>query len=133
LTALRPFVANGCALVCVFGCGGDRDKGKRAEMGTIAGNLADPRRHHDRQSPIRGSRFHRQRIAQGIRGTANRRWNIELDRAAAIKAAIAGANVGDVVLIAGKGHEDYQERNGVRHPFSDAEVANAALGALTHS
>jgi murE/murF fusion protein len=66
-------------------------------------------------------------LSTAFRNTANRSFSVELDRAAAIGAAIADAKHGDVVLIAGKGHEDYQERNGVRQPFSDAECAQAAL------
>ena len=54
-------------------------------------------------------------------------FTVELDRGAAIRAAVAGAGAGDAVLVAGKGHEDYQERNGVRTPFSDVDTAAAAL------
>jgi len=68
-------------------------------------------------------------ILRGIRDTANRRWALELDRAAAIATAIGNAQPGDVVLIAGKGHEQYQERNGVREHFSDREHAERALAA----
>jgi UDP-N-acetylmuramoyl-L-alanyl-D-glutamate--2,6-diaminopimelate ligase len=128
LTALRPAVVEGGELVCVFGCGGDRDAGKRPEMGRVAGRLAervivtsDNPRGEDPASI--GSA-----IVRGIRDTGNRRWTVDLDRATAINAAIAGAKPGDVVLVAGKGHEDYQETNGVREHFSDAEVATAALG-----
>ena len=129
LQALRPVVATAQELVCVFGCGGDRDKGKRPEMGQIAGELADrvfvtsdnPRT--EEPAEIASA------IVHGIRNTANRRWTVELDRAAAIRTAIAGAKRGDVVLIAGKGHEDYQERNGLRQHFSDAEIAQDALDA----
>ena len=129
LQALRPVVATAQELVCVFGCGGDRDKGKRPEMGQIAGELADrvfvtsdnPRT--EEPAEIASA------IVHGIRNTANRRWTVELDRAAAIRTAIAGAKLGDVVLIAGKGHEDYQERNGLRQHFSDAEIAQDALDA----
>ena len=66
---------------------------------------------------------------RGIRDAGHRRWTIETDRRAAIRGAIAGARTGDVVLIAGKGHETYQERDGVRTPFSDAAEAGAALAA----
>jgi len=128
LTALRPAVVEGGELVCVFGCGGDRDTGKRPEMGRVAGRLAervivtsDNPRGEDPASI--GSA-----IVRGIRDTGNRRWTVDLDRATAINAAIASAKRGDVVLVAGKGHEDYQEANGVREHFSDAEVATAALG-----
>jgi UDP-N-acetylmuramyl tripeptide synthase len=66
-------------------------------------------------------------IVRGIRDVGKGHWTLEQDRGAAIHAAVAGAQGGDVVLIAGKGHEDYQERDGVRTHFSDAETAAAAL------
>ena len=68
-------------------------------------------------------------IVHGIRQTNVRRYRVELDRALAIASVIANARTGDVVLIAGKGHETYQERNGVRTPFADAEHATRALAA----
>jgi len=127
LTALKPAVAEGGSLVCVFGCGGDRDAGKRPEMGRIAARRAarvvvtsDNPRSED-PAAIASA------IVHGIRDTGNRHWTVELDRAAAIAGAVREAVPGDVVLIAGKGHENYQERNGVREPFSDAAVAAAAL------
>jgi len=129
LIALKPAVMEGGALVCVFGCGGDRDAGKRPEMGRVASTLADrvivtsdnPR--SEDPAAIASA------IVHGIRDTGNRRWVVDLDRRTAINAGIAGASAGDVVLIAGKGHEDYQEVNGVRSHFSDIEVAAAALAA----
>jgi UDP-N-acetylmuramoyl-L-alanyl-D-glutamate--2,6-diaminopimelate ligase len=129
LTALRPMVAGARELVCVFGCGGDRDKGKRPQMGEIAGELADRVVVTSDNPRSEDPALIASAIVHGIRNTANRRWTVELDRAAAIRAAIADGKQGDVVLIAGKGHEDYQERNGVRQHFSDAEVAQAALAA----
>ena len=129
LTALRPAVLPPHELVCVFGCGGDRDTGKRPEMGAAAGRLADrvvvtsdnPR--SEDPAAIASA------VVAGIRTTSNRRWSVELDRARAIGAAIDAAHPGDVVLVAGKGHEDCQEQNGVRRPFSDVGVAAAALAA----
>ncbi len=129
LEALRPAVAAGHELMCVFGCGGDRDKGKRPVMGAIAGELADrvivttdnPRT----EDPAEIASA----VVHGIRNTTNRRWTVTLDRGVAIRTAVAEAKPGDVVLIAGKGHEDYQERDGVREHFSDAEVAREALAA----
>ncbi len=70
-------------------------------------------------------------VARGVRDEGNRRWSIEVDRDQAIRGAIAAAKPGDIVLVAGKGHETYQERDGVRTPFSDAAVAAAALSAWT--
>jgi len=129
LTALRPAVASLRELICVFGCGGDRDAGKRPEMGHIAARFADrivvtsdnPR--SEDPSAIANA------VARGVRDEGNRRWTIEVDRGDAIRNAIGAAKEGDVVLIAGKGHETYQERDGVRTPFSDADVAAAALSA----
>jgi UDP-N-acetylmuramoyl-L-alanyl-D-glutamate--2,6-diaminopimelate ligase len=130
LQALRPAVAEGGgALVCVFGCGGGRDAGKRPEMGRIAGTLADrvvvtsdnPR--NEDPAAIASA------VAHGLRATGNRHWLIELDRAKAIREAVAGADVGDVVLVAGKGHEPYQEAGGMRSPFSDSQQATAALAS----
>jgi UDP-N-acetylmuramyl-tripeptide synthetase len=127
LTALRPAVTGTGELICVFGCGGDRDPGKRPEMGRIAARLAsrvvvtsDNPRSEDPAEIATG-------IVRGIRETGNRRWALEPDRARAIQTAIAAATAQDLVLIAGKGHETYQERNGVRTPFSDASEAAAAL------
>jgi UDP-N-acetylmuramyl-tripeptide synthetase len=127
LRALRPAVAAGGELVCVFGCGGDRDPGKRPEMGAIAARLADrivvttdnPR--GEDPEAIASA------VVKGIREIGNRRWSIEHDRGVAIRGAVAAAQAGDLVLVAGKGHETYQERNGVRRPFSDAAEAAAAL------
>ncbi|SEO21210.1 UDP-N-acetylmuramoylalanyl-D-glutamate--2,6-diaminopimelate ligase [Nitrosospira multiformis] len=110
-------------LVCVFGCGGERDQGKRPLMGEVATRLADEAiitsdnpRSEDPDSIIRD-------IAVGA--AANHR--IEKDRAGAIHRAIQGAHKGDVILIAGKGHETWQEAGGKKFPFSDAEVARRAL------
>ena len=131
LTALRPTVVDVGELVCVFGCGGDRDAGKRPDMGRIAALLADRvvvtsdnPRGEDPASIAEA-------IVRGLRETGRSRWTLELDRGAAIRDAIASAHGGDVVLIAGKGHEDYQESKGVRTHFSDAEVASAALAEWT--
>ncbi len=118
--------SNGGRLIAVFGCGGDRDRGKRPLMGALAGQLADvvvitsdnPRT-EDPHAIIR-------EIVAGVPVTATSTC-IE-DRAAAIRRAIADARSGDVVLLAGKGHEPYQEIRGVRRPFSDVDEARAALG-----
>jgi UDP-N-acetylmuramyl-tripeptide synthetase len=129
LLALKPAVADGGELVCVFGCGGDRDPGKRPQMGAIAAALADrivvtsdnPR--GEDPSAIANA------VVKGIRDAGHRRWTIDNDRHAAIAGAIGAAKRGDLVLIAGKGHETYQESHGRRTPFSDAREAQAALAA----
>ena len=128
LLALRPAVTEGRELVCVFGCGGDRDAGKRPLMGAIAATLADRVDRDQRQPAQRGSRgdrrarsctaFARRAIAGGASTSTVRRPSTRRSR---------GAKAGDVVLVAGKGHEDYQETNGARTPFSDADAAAAAL------
>src|SRR5690606_8985440 len=125
LAALRPVArARGGTLACVLGAGGDRDPGKRPLMGRAAETGADrvvitsdnPRS----ESP--------QEIADAIRGgMVGDPWLVELDRATAIRLAIAAADPADVVLVAGKGHEQYQEIEGRRQAFSDVEVAAAAL------
>jgi UDP-N-acetylmuramoyl-L-alanyl-D-glutamate--2,6-diaminopimelate ligase len=129
LSALRAAVAPGGELVCVFGCGGDRDRGKRPEMGRVAAQLAD--RVIITSDNPRGEdpEAIASEIVHGIRDTGKRRYAIELDRANAIAIAVREAKAGDVVLLAGKGHETYQERAGVRTPFLDAQHASRALDA----
>jgi murE/murF fusion protein len=128
LDALRPMAAQrGGQLWCVFGCGGDRDSRKRPIMGAIAGAHADrvvvtsdnPR------SEIPDAII--SQILLGLSGLKS--VIVEPDRARAIAHALGGAAASDVVLIAGKGHEDYQEIKGQRLPFSD--LAQVKL-ALTH-
>lgn len=110
-------------LICVFGCGGDRDQGKRALMGRVATLLADevilttdnPRS----EDPFA--------IIADILEGVETECAVTADRTRAIRQAIAAARSGDVVLIAGKGHEAYQEVAGVRYPFSDAAAVKAAL------
>ncbi|MEQ6474446.1 UDP-N-acetylmuramoyl-L-alanyl-D-glutamate--2,6-diaminopimelate ligase [Comamonas sp. wu1-DMT] len=114
-------------LWCVFGCGGDRDNSKRPLMGQAAQAHADcvfvtsdnPR------SEVPESII--DQILAGMQ--AGQALHVQADRAAAIAQAIARADARDVVLIAGKGHEDYQETKGVRHPFSDMAEAQKALAA----
>jgi UDP-N-acetylmuramoyl-L-alanyl-D-glutamate--2,6-diaminopimelate ligase len=110
-------------LICVFGCGGNRDKGKRPLMGEAASRLADRvvvtsdnPRNEEPQEII-------DQVLEGMRGD----YVTEPDRAAAIGLALKEAGAGDIVLIAGKGHEDYQEIAGVKYPFDDREVAQRML------
>ena len=123
LESLRPVAqARGGRLWAVFGCGGDRDAGKRPVMGGIAVRLADEvvvtsdnPRTEDPDAIIAD-------ISAGAPGA-----RVVTDRAEAIHHAVAEADGADVVLIAGKGHEDYQEINGVKHHFSDSEVVREAF------
>jgi UDP-N-acetylmuramoyl-L-alanyl-D-glutamate--2,6-diaminopimelate ligase len=114
-------------LTCVFGCGGERDVGKRPQMAAIAEAGADAvvvtddnPRHEDGDAIVAG-------ILAGFRQPDAVR--VQRDRARAITDAIASAAAGDVVLVAGKGHEPYQEVGGVRHAFDDLVVAQSALEA----
>ena len=127
LQALQPLAAQrGGALWCVFGCGGNRDAGKRPVMGAIAQRLAqhvvvtsDNPRLEDPNAII-------EQIVAGFVANGTPPVVIE-NRAAAIAHAVAQASARDVILLAGKGHEDYQDAGGVKHPFSDLEQAAAAL------
>jgi UDP-N-acetylmuramyl-tripeptide synthetase len=132
LTALRPAVGRG-ELICVFGCGGDRDAGKRPEMGAVAARHADRIVVTNDNPRTEDPAAIATAIVDGIRAAGSSRWTLELDRAAAIRLAVGNAREGDVVLIAGKGHEDYQETGGVREHFSDAETATAALAAWSRA
>lgn len=121
LATLRPLGS----LCCVFGCGGGRDRGKRALMGAAVAAGADTAivtndnpRHEEANA-----------IIADIVAAMPAGQRVSMDRAAAIHAAIAEADADSVVLIAGKGHEDYQEIAGVRYPFSDSLVARQALAA----
>jgi UDP-N-acetylmuramoyl-L-alanyl-D-glutamate--2,6-diaminopimelate ligase len=127
LSALRAAVTSGGELVCVFGCGGDRDRGKRPEMGRVAARLADRVVITSDNPRSEDPEAIASDIVHGIRDTGNRRYAVELDRARAIAGAIGEARAGDVVLLAGKGHETYQECAGIREPFIDAEHAARAL------
>jgi UDP-N-acetylmuramoyl-L-alanyl-D-glutamate--2,6-diaminopimelate ligase len=128
LAALKPVAqARAGRLVAVFGAGGGRDKAKRPVMGSVAAARADRivltsdnPRGEDPQAIVEA-------IRDGI-GNIGGDCVVELDRAKAIASAIGSADAADVVLIAGKGHEAFQEIAGRRLPFSDAAVAGAALG-----
>ncbi len=124
LGALREHARGGGGrLVCVFGCGGERDRGKRAEMGRVAERLADeviltddnPRREDPRQ------------ILDDILRGMQTRPKVIRDRARAIAEAVAGAGPADIVLVAGKGHEDYQQIGEERRPYSDRATVAALL------
>lgn len=122
LAALRQHCAG--LLWVVFGCGGDRDRGKRAQMGRIAEQWAD----HIVLTNDNPRSENAQRIIDDIQtGMDNSEALVIADRKQAITWAIEQAGQGDTVLIAGKGHEDYQEINGVRIPFSDTELVKQLL------
>ncbi len=130
LAALRPLAqARGGQLVCVFGCGGDRDPGKRPLMAAAAQRLAnavvltsDNPRSEDPAAILRD-------LQQGL--TSHRSVTVQADRRQAILDTVLHAAPNDVILVAGKGHEDYQEVQGVKHPFSDVAEVQAALAQRT--
>jgi UDP-N-acetylmuramoyl-L-alanyl-D-glutamate--2,6-diaminopimelate ligase len=126
LHALRPLAtARGGRLACVFGCGGNRDATKRPLMGAIAARDADAvvvTSDNPRGEPPAAI------LAEIVAGIAeSAKVTVVEDRRAAIARAIAAADARDVILVAGKGHEDYQDIAGVKHPFSDAAEAEHAL------
>ncbi len=124
LAAVRDHLSG--RLTCVFGCGGDRDRGKRAQMGQVAEELADAvvitsdnPRHESVNSIIND-------VLRGMDRPGD--VTVEPDRAIAIREAIRNAGPGDIVLVAGKGHEAYQEVAGQRLPYSDEATVRALLG-----
>jgi UDP-N-acetylmuramoyl-L-alanyl-D-glutamate--2,6-diaminopimelate ligase len=114
-------------VIVVFGAGGDRDRGKRPQMGRVAAELADlaivtsdnPRS----EEP--------QAIVEDVISESKAKLEVEIDRRTAIGLAVAIAQAGDVVVIAGKGHEQGQERAGVVSPFDDRQVVREALRAAS--
>ncbi len=127
LGTLREVCAADGRLICVFGCGGDRDRGKRPMMGKVVDRFADVRILTNDNPRSEAPAAIIDEIAAGMAGE----YQVIEDRARAISEAIAGARACDTVLIAGKGHEDYQEIAGVRQPFSDSEIAQRALSVWT--
>jgi len=125
LASLRAHA--GARLLCVFGCGGERDKGKRPQMAAIAQRLADLVMVTDDNPRNENGDAIVSDILAGFHGMDQ--VQVERDRRAAINRAIGEAGPDDIVLVAGKGHEPYQEIRGVRHPFDDAAVARTALEA----
>jgi len=127
LTALRAHCAG--RLICVFGCGGERDAGKRPLMGAIAARMADIAIvTDDNPRGEDGDAI----VAQIVAGMSSARsMAVQRDRAVAIGHALKLARSGDVVLIAGKGHETYQESAAGKRPFDDLAVAHAALERMT--
>jgi UDP-N-acetylmuramyl-tripeptide synthetase len=112
-------------LICVFGCGGDRDSGKRPVMGRIAYQLADYVVLTSDNPRTESPESILKEILAGMPADAS--IVVEANRHQAIAQAIAKAGAADIVLVAGKGHEDYQEVMGIRHHFDDAEEVRAAL------
>ena len=127
LLALQPFATQrGGKLWCVFGCGGNRDAGKRPLMGALAQRLAGRVVITSDNPRFEAPAFITLQIVAGLAGNQERVTVVE-ERRAAIRYALREADARDVILIAGKGHEDYQEIRGVKLPFSDVAEASAGL------
>lgn len=125
LAALRPFARG--SLILVFGCGGDRDRGKRAIMGEIAARGADVSIVTDDNPRSEAPEAIRADILAGARAVAGADVREIGDRAAAIRAAVALMGAGDILLVAGKGHETGQIVGETTFPFSDRDALAAAL------
>lgn len=126
LETLRPRRGEGGRLIAVFGCGGDRDKSKRPVMGRIAARLSDLVIITGDNSRTENPRSIIFDIVHGITDRSNCR--VIERREAAIKAALGEARVGDIVLLAGKGHEDYEIDASGKHPFSEKRIVFDFLG-----
>ena len=127
LLALQPLAASrGGALWCVFGCGGNRDATKRPLMGALAQRLAQKVVITTDNPRFEVPAFINLQIVAGLNGNQLGVKVIE-NRRSAIQTAVREAGANDVILVAGKGHEDYQDIKGVKHPFSDVAEALAAL------
>jgi UDP-N-acetylmuramoyl-L-alanyl-D-glutamate--2,6-diaminopimelate ligase len=122
LTTIEQLRKGGEQIITVVGCGGDRDKSKRPEMGAVSCEHADKviftsdnPRSEDPMEIIRD-------MEAGLGSAARRKYLVIPDRAEAIKTALTLAGPRDIVLVAGKGHEKYQEIKGVKYPFDDKSV-----------
>ena len=127
LTTIREY--NPKRIVSIFGCGGNRSKDRRYEMGEISGRLsdfsiitADNSRYEDVNDIIND-------ILIGMHKTNGKYITIP-DRKEAIKYSIENAKEGDIILLLGKGHEDYQEINGERHPFDERVIIKEILDEI---
>ncbi|MDR5859589.1 UDP-N-acetylmuramoyl-L-alanyl-D-glutamate--2,6-diaminopimelate ligase [Halomonas eurihalina] len=127
LQALRAHLPDQGRLWCLFGCGGDRDAGKRPLMAAAAERYSDVPVITDDNPRGESAATIREQVLAGLSESTRRSARVRGGRAAAIRETIAEADAEDVILIAGKGHETYQEIEGVRHPFSDLDEAQAAL------
>ncbi|CAM4509067.1 UDP-N-acetylmuramoyl-L-alanyl-D-glutamate--2,6-diaminopimelate ligase [Paenibacillus endophyticus] len=132
LRAIEQFAEK--RIICVFGCGGDRDKTKRPLMGEIAVKYADYVLITSDNPRTEQPELILKDIETGLirTGVDPSTYVLIKDRKAAIQKAVEMASQGDVVLIAGKGHETYQDINGVKHPFDDRIVAKEAIRGIIH-
>lgn len=125
LTTIRDFATG--SVCCVVGCGGDRDRSKRPVMARIAAEYSDQAIITSDNPRTEDPKEIIDDMLAGVKDDAEARIQTIFDRAEAIRYAVESAGPEDVILIAGKGHETYQEINGVRHDFDDREVARKAI------
>jgi UDP-N-acetylmuramoyl-L-alanyl-D-glutamate--2,6-diaminopimelate ligase len=132
LRAIEQFAEQ--RIICVFGCGGDRDRSKRPLMGNIAVKYADYAIITSDNPRTEPPELILKDIEDGlIKGKIDpSTYELLADRKAAIQKAVEMASQGDVVLIAGKGHETYQDINGIKYPFDDRKVAKEAIRGIIH-
>ncbi|CAM4145562.1 UDP-N-acetylmuramoyl-L-alanyl-D-glutamate--2,6-diaminopimelate ligase [Paenibacillus alkaliterrae] len=132
LRAVQQFAEK--RIICVFGCGGDRDRTKRPLMGLIAAKYADYIMITSDNPRTEPPELILKDIEAGLINNDfdTLRYELIADRRAAIQKAVEMASPGDVVLIAGKGHETYQDMNGVKHPFDDRIAAKEAIRGIIH-
>lgn len=131
LQAMVKMKKNGQRLITVFGCGGDRDRTKRPEMGKIAAELSDEVIITSDNPRSENPAMIIEEVSVGIEEEDLTKVRKISSRKEAIQVACRIARRGDIVLIAGKGHEKYQEINGEKVPFDDKEIARKALESLT--
>ena len=127
LKTVADFRINGQRIVLLFGCGGDRDKTKRPVMGKIASELADRIIITSDNSRTEDPKLIIDRIVSGIRRGCD--YTVIYNRRDAIDYAVKTAHKGDIILLAGKGHEDYEIDSTGKHPFSERSVIEKALNA----
>ncbi len=116
-------------VISVFGCGGDRDSGKRPIMGEISGKIADYTIITSDNPRTEDAKKIVEQIEVGIKKTKGK-YEVIIDRTEAIEKAIKMANKKDIIILAGKGHEPYQEINGVKHPFDERIIVNEIIERL---
>ena len=117
-------------VISVFGCGGDRDSRKRPIMGEISGKVADYTIITSDNPRTEDPKLIVKEIEEGIKKTKGK-YEVIVDRIEAIKKAIKMANKNDIIVLAGKGHEPYQEINGVKYPFDERIIVNEIINKKT--
>lgn len=133
LETLKQILAPSAKLICVVGAGGDRDKTKRPEMARVATDLADRVILTSDNPRTESPEAILDDLFTGLKNPASRARALRItDRRSAIQTAVQLADDGDIVLVAGKGHETYQEIDGVKHPFDDKIELTNALNLRTH-